>query len=639
MTLTRDGPFTFGTPVANDGAYVVGVDSQPDGQVCTVGNAAGSGVTSNVTSISVICSTTAYLVGGTVSGLAPGQQLTLLDNAGDPLVVNSNGAFQFATAVAQGSFYNVTVGAQPTGQVCTVTHGAGAGVNADVADVNVTCSSQTYAVGGSVSGLGAGQQVTLLDNGGDPLTVRSNGAFRFLTPLAYGGRYVVTIGTQPAGQVCSVANGTGSGTGGDVGNVAVTCSTNTYAIGGTLSGLGSGQQVTLLDNAGDPLTLNANGSFRFRTPVPWGGSYTVTVGTQPVAQTCTVSQGSGGPVSADVATVAVDCAAHFVYVSNPWSNTLSLYTMDSNGQLIPMAPASFSVPASPQGMAVDASGQYLYVVSGYGSGVAQYRIGADGSLGALSPLLVAAGSVPSAVAVDPKVPYAYVANNGDATVSQFAIGGGGTLGLLSPTSVAALNSPYDLQVDPTGQFVYLSDNGSASVSQYVVQPGGTLMPMSPASMYAGSSPTGLTISPTGHAVYVALLGNNTVAQYSVGAGGALTPMVPATVAAGTAPMSVAVHRSGRYAYVANYGDGSTPGTVSQYTINATGGLMPMPVPTVAAGVAPRFMAMDPSGQYLYVTNYGDATISQYAISNTGALVPLYPATAPATIRAWRILVR
>lgn len=165
------------------------------------------------------------------------------------------------------------------------------------------------------------------------------------------------------------------------------------------------------------------------------------------------------------------------------------------------------------------------------------------------------------------------------------------------------------------------------------------MPMSPASMYAGSSPTGLTISPTGHAVYVALLGNNTVAQYSVGAGGALTPMVPATVAAGTAPMSVAVHRSGRYAYVANYGDGSTPGTVSQYTINATGGLMPMPVPTVAAGVAPRFMAMDPSGQYLYVTNYGDATISQYAISNTGALVPLYPATAPATIRAWRILVR
>lgn len=639
MTLTRDGPFTFGTRVAHDGAYAVTVGSQPAGQVCTVGNATGSGVTSDVTSISVVCSATAYPIGGSVSGLGPGQQLTLLDNAADPLVVSANGAFQFGTPVAHGASYNVTVGAQPTGQTCTVTHGAGAGVQADVADVSVSCSSTTYLVGGSVSGLAGGQQVTLLDNGGDPLTVKSNGAFQFPSPLAYGGRYVVTIGTQPAGQTCSVANGTGPGTGGDVGNVAVTCSTTTYNIGGTLSGLGSGQQVTLLDNSGDPLTLGANGSFRFSTPVPWGGSYSVSVGTQPVAQVCTVSQGSGGPVGADVTTVAVNCTAHFAYVSNSGADSLNQYTIDSNGQLAPMSPAGISTPSSPAGIALDASGQYLYVASTYGPGVAPYGIGASGALTALSPSLVPAGTQPFGATADPKAPYLYVTNNGGASLSQFAIGGGGALSNLSPPSLTTPNGPYELRVDPTGQYLYMSNNGASSLSQFVIGAGGTLTPMSPATVAAGAYPVGLTVSPAGHAVYVALLGANAVAQYSVGAGGSLVPMSPATVAAGTMPMSVAVDRSGRYAYVANYGDGSNPSTVSQYTISSSGGLVPMSVPTVAAGVGPRFTAVDPTGRFVYVTHYGDATVRQYAIGSTGALTPLSPAAVPAGTGAWGIVVR
>jgi hypothetical protein len=64
-------------------------------------------------------------------------------------------------------------------------------------------------------------------------------------------------------------------------------------IGGTLSGLGSGLSVVLQNNGADNLTLTSNGPFSFASAVVESGAYNVAVVTQPVGQTCTVSNGSG----------------------------------------------------------------------------------------------------------------------------------------------------------------------------------------------------------------------------------------------------------------------------------------------------------------------------------------------------------
>ena len=66
----------------------------------------------------------------------------------------------------------------------------------------------TFTVGGSVSGLSG--SVVLQDNGADNLTVTANGPFTFATGLASGAAYAVTVKTQPAGQTCTVANGSGT---------------------------------------------------------------------------------------------------------------------------------------------------------------------------------------------------------------------------------------------------------------------------------------------------------------------------------------------------------------------------------------------------------------------------------------------
>lgn len=165
----------------------------------------------------------------------------------------------------------------------------------------------TYSLQGTVSGL-AGQSVVLLNNGTNSTTVSADGPFTFSMPLNDGSAYAVTVGTQPAGQTCSVTNGTGTATA-NVTNVSVTCVANSYTIGGTVTGLATGQTSTFLNNNGNSTTVSVDGSFTFSAPVNSGGSYAVTVGTQPNGQTCTVTNGSG-TASANVTNVTVTCTTN-----------------------------------------------------------------------------------------------------------------------------------------------------------------------------------------------------------------------------------------------------------------------------------------------------------------------------------------
>lgn len=163
-----------------------------------------------------------YSVGGTVSGLDEGDQLVLQNNAGDDLTVAANGAFTFATPVANGAAYAVSVLTAPDYKTCTVGNGTGTIANADVTDVSVVCSFDSFTVGGAVSGLIG--TVVLQNNAGDDLTISANGSFTFATRVADGGAYAVTVKTQPAGQACAVGNGTGTVSGANVTNVSVACS-------------------------------------------------------------------------------------------------------------------------------------------------------------------------------------------------------------------------------------------------------------------------------------------------------------------------------------------------------------------------------------------------------------------------------
>jgi hypothetical protein len=82
----------------------------------------------------------------------------------------------------------------------------------------------------------------------------------------------------------------------------------TYTIGGTISGLTG--TVVLQNNGKDDLSRSANGSFTFNTATTTGNSYAVTVLTQPVGQSCAVTNGSGSVSSANVTSVSVTCTTN-----------------------------------------------------------------------------------------------------------------------------------------------------------------------------------------------------------------------------------------------------------------------------------------------------------------------------------------
>lgn len=80
----------------------------------------------------------------------------------------------------------------------------------------------TLRLGGTLTGLAAGKSVVLQNSGADELRVSENGRFNFSTLLASGAAYAVTVKTQPDGQTCTVANGSGTAMS-DVGDVSIRC--------------------------------------------------------------------------------------------------------------------------------------------------------------------------------------------------------------------------------------------------------------------------------------------------------------------------------------------------------------------------------------------------------------------------------
>lgn len=167
-------------------------------------------------------------------------------------------------------------------------------------------------VGGSVSGL-AGGEVILQNNGTDELTVKADGKFKFHKPLTKGGAYAVTVKTQPAlpvKQTCKVGLDSGKITDKPVSNVDVVCTTNTYAVGGTVSGLVPKSKGVVIElKGGNEAKVTKNGNFVFPdTRLPDGSDFSIALKSSPAGQKCKIEAVSDAPDADTINVVAVTCS-------------------------------------------------------------------------------------------------------------------------------------------------------------------------------------------------------------------------------------------------------------------------------------------------------------------------------------------
>ena len=170
-----------------------------------------------------------YSVGGTVSGLSG--TVVLQDNGGDNLSVSASGSFTFASPVADGAAYSVTVKTNPSGQACTVTSGSGTvgGGQRHQCRGHVRQQRRSYSVGGTVSGLSG--TVVLQDNGGDNLSVSASGSFTFAIAGGRRGGLQRDGEDEPVGPGVHGHERLGDGGRCNVTNVAVTCTYNGVVYG------------------------------------------------------------------------------------------------------------------------------------------------------------------------------------------------------------------------------------------------------------------------------------------------------------------------------------------------------------------------------------------------------------------------
>ncbi len=471
LTLSADADFTFPTGVESGQAYTVTVVDpvSPISQRCAVTGGSGTVSDADVSNVRVVCVTNRFTVSGTLSGLAPGNQVRIRNNGGDELTLSANAGFTFPTSVPSGQTYAVTVvdPVSPISQRCTVTSGTGTVGNANIADVSVTCVTNRFTIGGALSGLAPGNQVRIR-NGSDELTLSADAGFTFPTSVPSGQTYAVTVvePVSPISQRCTVTSGSGTVGNANITNVSVACVTNRFTIGGTLSGLAPGNQVRIRNNGGDDLTLSANAGFTFPTSVPSGQTYAVTVvdPTSPISQRCTVTSGTGTVGNANITNVSVTCVTNRFTVGGALSGLAAgnqVRIRNGSDELTLSANAGFTFPTG-----VSSGQTYAVTVVDPVSPISQRCTVTNGS-----------GTVGNANITNVSV--ACVTN-------QFTVGGVVT-GRARAGLVLQNNGGDDLAVNANGSFTFATPIASGATYAVTVK---TAPPRRVCSVSAGSGTVG-----------------------------------------------------------------------------------------------------------------------------------------------------
>ncbi|GGP27064.1 hypothetical protein GCM10010971_28830 [Silvimonas amylolytica] len=261
----------------------------------------------------------------------------------------------------------------------------------------------TYTVGGSVSGLTSGTLV-LKNNGTDALTVTANGAFKFANGLTLNGSYNVTVGTQPAGLICTISGGSGTHVVTDITNVSVVCGqTLQLAPSTTFPALGS----VVVASDGTVYTCKAFDSTIYRIP--------------PGAATATIIAAGSGITSC--ASMNLD-ASDNLYIADDRSRVIWKIAAGANtATALPLTSPTFTAPT---GVAVDAAGT-VYVADPTPRNI--YKFAAGSSTGTiLNASLVA----PSFLSVDASGNL-YVSSG--TALGIFQIPAGSSIGTLVPGSI------------------------------------------------------------------------------------------------------------------------------------------------------------------------------------------------------------
>jgi 6-phosphogluconolactonase (cycloisomerase 2 family) len=315
------------------------------------------------------------------------------------------------------------------------------------------------------------------------------------------------------------------------------------------------------------------------------------------------------------AAVVVSQSRGHVYAVNVGDGTISQFNQASDGTLTPMNPATVTNPgmhtfgAAPAAAIIDPTGSFLYVTNAADNTLSQFSIASDGQLTPLTPASVPTGADPVAIAVAPvggsTFKY-YVLNSGTpgatGSVSLYSSSGAdGTLTLLNSDTVAAGTNPSAIAVNNAFSTVYVMSNcdGSqctGSIRQYDVGADGALTDTGViATTGSHADAVNMAIIDNGGHTFAYVLGNmmgvdtnaGALWQYGVQMNGGLTAASPAMLNIGPVAVAQVIQVDSLYVLTTNSGvyandPASTGGSIDLYTLGSSGAATPLATTKISA---------------------------------------------------------
>ncbi len=354
---------------------------------------------------------------------------------------------------------------------------------------------------------------------------------------------------------------------------------------------------------------------------------------------------------------AVVAGTGFLYVTTQGNASISVWGIDLGSGVI--TTNNNATPTGNAAVAIAQTASATFVANRADNTISGYTLNSDGTVAAASPATtpactnpapLVACSTPVAMAIDPAGAFMYVANQGEfadpasGAISVFGVQGAALTASGSPVSTATPGvitgtGPSSLVITSNGNYLYVANQFTNSVSAYSINAG--VLTLVPGSPYAvGTSPSAVTLTPDGTILFVANEGSNDISAFTacttanltcVTPTGQLTPVQGSPFSAGLGPVAMATESDpqGEYLYVADYNSSE----VSEYKVaTQTGVLTALSTPSISTGANPTSIAIRDgdntvlstggTSYFVYTSNATAGTISSFIYDTTSGVLGL-----------------
>ena len=175
-------------------------------------------------------------------------------------------------------------------------------------------------------------------------------------------------------------------------------------------------------------------------------------------------------------------------MTNQSDNTISAYSVGSDGNLTPVTGSPFTTGYQPVSLAFDSAAGLLYSGNqstnggsiGIAGTVTWFSIDSSGALTPASSAPVVIDSGLDTMAIGPAGKFLYVGtgNPYSGKVAGFSIGSGGALTAIPGSPFKAKRYTGSIAIDPKAKFAYVSDSRFEELSSYRILANGALKPLS-----------------------------------------------------------------------------------------------------------------------------------------------------------------